>query len=138
MNEEMIRKTFTQWEPIVDVVIPAGRFNGMSSGPRQVRRMGLGDPARCVCVSFVLCTVRGCGSGHKARLGRVGWGLGWTAERAGLVFLLVGARGFRRREARPNLLLGKLWVVGPFCCRSNTRSAVCQNDAEGVFVMLCQ
>ncbi|CAM9238434.1 unnamed protein product, partial [Laminaria digitata] len=38
VNEEMIRKTFTQWEPIVDVVIPAGRFNGMSSGPRQLPR----------------------------------------------------------------------------------------------------
>lgn len=36
VNEAMIRKTFTQWEPLVDVVIPATRYNGVSPGPRQV------------------------------------------------------------------------------------------------------
>ena len=38
VNEVMIRKCFTKWEPVVDVVIPASRFNGVSPGPRQLPR----------------------------------------------------------------------------------------------------
>lgn len=38
MNEVMIRKCFTKWEPVVDIVIPASRFNGVSPGPRQLPR----------------------------------------------------------------------------------------------------
>ncbi|CAM9482890.1 unnamed protein product, partial [Ectocarpus sp. 8 AP-2014] len=38
VNEVMIRKCFTKWEPVVDIVIPASRFNGASPGPRQLPR----------------------------------------------------------------------------------------------------
>lgn len=34
----MIRKCFTKWEPVVDIVIPSSRFNGVSPGPRQLPR----------------------------------------------------------------------------------------------------
>ena len=34
----MIRKCFTKWEPVVDIVIPASRYNGVSPGPRQLPR----------------------------------------------------------------------------------------------------
>lgn len=38
VNEMMIRKCFAKWEPVVEVVIPASRFNGVSPGPRQLPR----------------------------------------------------------------------------------------------------
>lgn len=38
VNEVMIRKCFTKWEPVVDIVIPSSRFNGVSPGPRQLPR----------------------------------------------------------------------------------------------------
>lgn len=44
VNEMMIKKTFTQWEPILNVVIPSSRFNGVSPGPRQVRTL------QCACI----------------------------------------------------------------------------------------
>lgn len=39
VNEVMIRKCFTKWEPLVDIVIPVSRFNGVSPGPRQLPRI---------------------------------------------------------------------------------------------------
>ncbi|CAM9355189.1 unnamed protein product, partial [Scytosiphon promiscuus] len=38
VNEVMIRKCFTKWEPLVDIVIPPTRFNGVSPNPRQLPR----------------------------------------------------------------------------------------------------
>eukprot|EP00903_Cladosiphon_okamuranus_P008716 g8349.t1 len=38
VNEVMIRKCFAKWDPVVDIVIPASRFNGVSPGPRQLPR----------------------------------------------------------------------------------------------------
>lgn len=34
----MIRKCFTKWEPLVDIVIPPTRFNGVSPNARQLPR----------------------------------------------------------------------------------------------------
>lgn len=47
VNEAMIKKTFAAWEPILNVVIPSSRFNGVSPGPQQVQPKEIEDRMFC-------------------------------------------------------------------------------------------
>ncbi|CAM9600875.1 unnamed protein product [Ascophyllum nodosum] len=38
VNEAFIRQTFAPWEPVLEVVIPVSKFNGVSPGHRQLPR----------------------------------------------------------------------------------------------------